>query len=271
MKNQTAHILHQIPQRLGACSCLLAACIALSAPQVRAENTEFPIADGITAQITQNGALKEITVEEVPVVAEKTAGGLLVGTPVDAQDADSRLYQSWGWLQPDKAKFEARQDKFSASGTIIPQSSSDPEQGCDFAIVYRKIRNGVLEISVEVTYTGAGLWNSPVSYFLYFPVAALGDASIKTLEANGSSEDYYVENEVAFKSPAAKDIKIHTAAWTVDVKADGKSQMSLDDSRRWGGDAIVIALVNRDSSEKPVEIEKGQKVVYSATLEFRKK
>jgi len=271
MKKQPEHILHQVPQRIGACFCLLAAFLTLSTPKVRAENTEFPIGDGITAQITKNGALKEITVAEVPVVAEVTAGGHLVGTPADAQDAESRLYQSWGWLQPDKAKFEATQDKISASGTIVPQSSQDPEQGCDFAIVYRKIRNGVLEISVEVTYAGTGLWNSPVSYFLYFPVAVLGDASIKTVEGNGSSEDYFVENEVAFKTPAAKDIKIRTAAWTLDLKADGKSQLSLDDSRRWGADAIIITLGSRDSSKKPVEIEKGQKEVYSATLEFRKK
>jgi hypothetical protein len=280
MKNQPASRLHQIQQCGLACSYLLAVVVTLSTPQARAESTpqvraeitEFSFGDGITAEITKSGAMKEITVAKVPVVTEGSAGGgALSGCPADAKDAESRLHQAWGWLVPAKEKFEATQDKISASGALLPKASLNPELGCDFAIAYRKVRNGVLEISVEVTYTGNGLWEKPVAYYLYFPVAALGDASIKTEGGDASSEDYFVEKQMPSETPAVKDIKINTAAWTLDLKADGNSQMSLDDSRRWGGDALVVVLGSRDSSKKPVKIEKGQKAVYSATLEFRKK
>lgn len=253
-------------------SPFLGSLLLFSALQLRAQEPVLQIGEDISVRINKQGAIQDITAFGTPVVEDKIAGGRLTGNPSPAEFRDSALHQAWDWVKGNKAVFENKPDEIRVAGELVPRGAQDSANSCGFLISYKKVREGVFAISVEVTYQAGGAWALPLFYRLHFPANELAGASIDVVDGNGDGKTFVVEAAASdFKCNDAGEIKIGAGDWTLDCKADDTTQMALKDGRRWNEDTIVIDIGSRVPPKKTHSFEQGQKVTFGSTLDFKKK
>ncbi|GEM_PF-4236879 len=228
------------------------------------------LGNGVDVALNPFGAIEKISTPGTSLVAR---------SQIFLQKQKGTIYQGAEYVPESELKISSTKEETKVQGVLLGEQSQNAEKVATFSVSYKKLANGVLGLTAEITYLTDASWQIPAQFTFTFPLPVdkaptesdYSGASIVVVDHENTERSYKVSDKVlAFTGYGFTSASIEKNGRSVTVQPQSNTVLSLQDGRSFGANYLKVSLAARQPEWKsPFAFAAGTKQSFSGNVTFQ--